>query len=85
MAAKNIPKVFLKYTDIKYRLENSEEIMSITYVITETQNGEEIAVWETYSLQHACAIMLDYTKEDKKQLSPCIYKKYPNGDLTTEY
>jgi len=57
----------------------------ITWVITETQNGEEIEVIETYSLEHAYACMCDYTKEDKELLIPCIYKRLPNGDLTTEY
>jgi hypothetical protein len=57
----------------------------VTWLITETQNGKETLVWETYSLQHAYAIMYDYTSEDKENLSPCIYKKYPNGEITTEY
>lgn len=57
---------------------------TITYTITEMQNGEEIDVWETYSVNHAYAIMCDYTEEDIEKLSPCIYKTFPNGDRTTE-
>ena len=57
----------------------------ITWVITETVRGNEKQVWETYSFQHACAILLDYTEQDKEDLSPCIYKRLPNGELTTEY
>jgi len=57
----------------------------ITWVITEMQNGQEIEVYETYSLNHAYAILCDYTVEDEKNLSPCVYRKLPNGNLTTEY
>ena len=57
----------------------------ITYIITEMQNGSEVEVWETYNLQHAYAILCDYTKEDIESLTPCIYKKQANGSLTTEY
>ncbi len=58
---------------------------TISWVITETQNGQEIEVAETYSLEHAYAILCDYTVEDEKNLIPCIYKKLLNGELTTEY
>lgn len=57
----------------------------VNYVITEMVNGNEIEVWFTYSYQHACAILCDYTKQDKEDLKPCIYKQLPNGKLTTDY
>ena len=57
----------------------------ITWVVTETQNGQEVEVVETYSLSHAHAVLCDYTKEDMQELIPCIYKRLPNGELTTEY
>jgi hypothetical protein len=57
----------------------------IRYVITETVNGKEVEVWNTYSLQHAYALLCDYTESDKSKLLPCIYKRLPDGSLTTEY
>lgn len=56
----------------------------VSYVITETVNGKEVQVWQTYSIQHACAILCDYTEQDKEDLKPRIYKKLPNGYLTNE-
>ena len=56
----------------------------VSWVITETVNGQETVVWETYSKEHANAILCDYTKQDRDDLLPCIYKNC-NGELTTEY
>jgi len=56
----------------------------VIWIITEMQNGQEIEVWETYSKQHAYAILCDYTTEDTEKLSPCMYKKIGNH-MTTEF
>ena len=56
----------------------------ISWVVTETQYGKELEVAETYSKEKALAILLDYTQEDRKQFSPCLYRK-EDGLLTTEY
>ena len=55
------------------------------WVVTEAHDGNEVEVWNTYSYQHACAILCDYLKEDKEKLNPCVYYRLPDGRLTTEY
>jgi len=55
------------------------------YIITETQNGKEIQVFEFNSFDMAIAVIDEYTEKDKETLIPCIYRKLANGILTTEY
>jgi len=63
----------------------SEITSNFSWVITETQDGIEVEVSELFSLEEAYSQFLDYTSEELERLIPCIYKKLPNGDLTTEY
>lgn len=56
-----------------------------TYVITEMHDGNEIEVYETTCTRELRKFCNLYDAEDRMKLSPTVYRKDENGNLTTDF
>lgn len=56
------------------------------FIVTETQNGQEVEVARFNTLKEAIHYSRwQYDEDDDIRLAPCIYKALEDGSKTTEY